>query len=191
MPCFLVEMLQDNCAEVIEDTQDLGSTATLLSVVACPLLTSVPTCTGTSTSPAGVTFSCTILNPTCTVVGYSPDNVNPALTNVLFAITYQESITVTESATATCTVTTGSFTRQKMVQLTTSTPALPLTYSCILDNYSCAARLVSEDATCHLVTNATFCVEFISTTTVKQEIASTACVTPLCDPFPPVACPPN
>lgn len=190
MPCYLVEMLVDNCAEVVEDTRILGPSDTLLGAVPCPDLTSIPSCSSTSVTPSGVTFGCAILNPTCTVVGHSPDNVNPAITNVLFSITYSESITVSVTGGGSCTFTTGPYTRLKMVQLTTSTPALPLSYSCILDNYACAARFISDDSICNLVSNATFCVEFISTTTVKQEIAATACPTPICDPFPPVACPP-
>lgn len=190
MPCFLVEMLVDNCTEEIQDTQDIGLASTVFGPPACSGLSTVPNCTNTTVTPSGLTLDCTIVNPTCSVVGYSPDPVNPALTNVLFSITYSESLSLSEAGDGSCTVSTSVFTRLKMVQLTTSSVSQPLTYACILDNYACGWRLVNEANGCHVITNAVFCVEFISTTTVKQEIASSACVATPCDPFPSTACPP-
>ncbi len=192
--CLLVNLVVDNCREVVNNTSDFGpvtSTSNFGSVacVAAGVTTALSPCS--ATAPGNLTLACTITSPTCSVVGYSPDPINPALTNVLFQLSWTESIVGT-IGTATCTVT-QSVTQDVMIQLTTSTMTQPLTYTCTLVSPpSCICRLVYETATasCHLVCNASLCVEFESITTAKRLISTTDCPVVACDPMPSVSCPP-
>ena len=192
--CLLVNLVVDNCREVVNNTSDFGSVIALTNFgsaacVAAGVTAAISTCS--PTSPGNLSLTCAITSPTCTVLGFSPDPLNPAMSNVLFQLTWSETIVGTVG-TASCTVT-QSVTQDIMLQLTTSTMTQPLTYTCTLvSTPACECRLVFEtaDSTCHLVCNASFCIEFESITTVKRLINTSDCPTVACDPFPPVSCPP-
>ena len=192
--CLLVNLVVDNCREVVNNTSDFGSVTALTNFgsAACAtagVTTAITACS--PTSPGNLALACTITSPSCTVLGFSPDPIDPAVSNVLFNLSWTESIVGTVG-TASCTVT-QSVSQDIMVQLTTSTIIQPLTYTCTLVSApACACRLVYEtsDATCHLVCNASFCIEFESITTAKRLINTSDCPVAACDPFPPVSCPP-
>jgi hypothetical protein len=192
--CLLVNLVVDNCRQVVENTTDFGpvTSTTNFGSTACATAGITSALTPCSpTSPGNLSLTCTITNPTCTVLGFSPDPLNPSVSNVLFQLAWTEVIVGT-IGTASCTVT-QSLTQDIMVQLTTSTITQPLTYTCTLvSNPSCVCRLVYETETgsCHLVCNASFCLEFESITTAKRLVSTSDCPVSACDPFPPVSCPP-
>ena len=196
--CLLVNLVVDNCRKVVEDTTDFGPlTGTTnfgsAACVAAGLTPLVLQCS--STTPSNLILSCQITGQTCTFVGASPDPVNPAVSNVLFHLTWNEVITGT-IGTNSCTVTETGLSRDVMVQLTTSTVAQPLTYLCTLVTIPacfCAAVFESgtgQDQLCHLVCNSAFCVEFESVTQVKRLLTTDLCPDVACNPLPPVPCPP-
>ncbi len=80
-----------------------------------------------------------------------------------------------------------------MVPLTTSTITQPLTYTCTrVSTPACVCEPIYEtaSASCHLVCNASFCLEFESITPAKRLITTSDCSVVACDPFPEVPCPP-
>ena len=192
--CLLVNLVVDNCREVVNNTSDFGpitSTSNFGSVacVAAGVTAAITPCS--PTSAGNLALSCTITSPTCTVLGYSPDATNPAVSNVLFQVAWTETIVGTVG-TASCTVT-QAVTQDVMVQLTTSTITQPLTYTCTLvSTPACVCKSIYETAaaSCHLVCNASFCLEFESITTAKRLITTSDCTAVACDPFPQVPCPP-
>lgn len=183
MACMLLDMVVDDCAERVEDTEIIGPASRFGG--SCPQVA----CTASSTTPAGLSIACAIVGPACAASGHSPDSVDPARTNVLFTITYSVAIRLSEPGDGSCAVTTLPITLRKLVQMSTSTPAQPLTYACIIGDAACVCRFIDVGGTCTLVSTAAFCVDFISTTGVKQEVAAAPCPTPACAPFPAVACP--
>lgn len=194
--CLLVSLVVDNCTQTVLDTTDMGPVSGVLNFgsaacVAAGVTAAITPCS--ATAPGNLVLSCSIANPACTVLGASPVPGDPAFSNVLFQLTWDETVTGTIGI-STCTVTRTGITQDILVQLTTSTIAQPLTYTCtLLSTPACYSALVFEtaDSTCHLVVNAAFCVAFESITTVTRLISTDPCVPVACDPLPVLECPPS
>jgi hypothetical protein len=197
--CLLVNLVVDNCRKVVDDTEDFGAISDVSNFgspdcTAAGLSPLLVPCTATAAS--NLTLNCQVSGATCTFVGASPDPLNPAVSNVLFELSWTEVITGTVDGHS-CTLTKTSLTHDIMVQLTTSTVSQPLTYTCSLVSApACFCATVFEpgvtpdQGTCHLVCNASFCVEFESITPVKRLISTDVCPEVACDPLPAVPCPP-
>lgn len=190
--CLLVNLVVNNCREEIVNTTDWGPvTATSnfgsAGCVAAGVTDAITPCS--AASPGNLSLSCTVTDPTCTLLGSSPDPLNPTVSDVVFQLGWTETI-VGSVGTLSCTVT-HSVTQDVLVQLATSTVSQPVTYTCTLVNEPiCECRLVffSADETCHLVCTAAFCVEFEAITPVKRLVLTSPCPVVSCDPFPSDPC---